>query len=213
MSTSHHQQDPEVQLRDLRAFAASRGWEVIRCYVDHGYSGTTSYRPALNELMADAQRKKFDVVMCWRFDRMARNTAHLLRTLEIFRSLSIQFISYQENIDTTTPIGQAMFTIVALSADDNGMAETGANVLRNQIPLKGCDGIAIEPIAIGASTSTVCHQGEGLLASVPRGYHCARRHHFFLVLCSSRADRTNGSENRLKRVISTPAIDRRLTAG
>src|SRR5258708_7911998 len=66
--------------------------------------------------MADARKRKFDAILVWRFDRFARSTKHLLLALEEFRSLGIQFISYQENIDTTSPLGQALFTIVAAVA-------------------------------------------------------------------------------------------------
>ena len=109
-------QDPECQLRDLRAFAQARGFTVQQEFVDVGISGAKDSRPALNALMEGARKRKFDAVLVARFDRFARSTAHLLRALEEFRSLGIQFISYAENIDTTTPLGQALFTIVAAVA-------------------------------------------------------------------------------------------------
>jgi DNA invertase Pin-like site-specific DNA recombinase len=109
-------QDCTMQLRDLRAFCLARGWEVFREYVDAGESGAKDSRPELNELMSDARKRRFAAVVVWRFDRFARNTAHLLRALEEFRALAIQFVSFQENIDTTTPLGQAIFTIVGAVA-------------------------------------------------------------------------------------------------
>jgi DNA invertase Pin-like site-specific DNA recombinase len=89
---------------------------VFREYVDVGESGAKDSRPQLNELMAAARKRHFDAVVVWRFDRFARSTKHLLLALEEFRSLKIQFVSYQESIDTTSPLGQALFTIVSAVA-------------------------------------------------------------------------------------------------
>jgi len=109
-------QSCELQLRDLRAYCAARGFSAIREYIDIGESGAKDSRPQLNELMAAARKRQFDTVIVWRFDRFARSTKHLLLALEEFRSLGIQFMSYQENIDTSSPLGQALFTIVAAVA-------------------------------------------------------------------------------------------------
>jgi DNA invertase Pin-like site-specific DNA recombinase len=109
-------QSCDLQLRDLRAYCAARGFSLEREYVDVGESGAKDSRPQLNELMATARKRQLDAVLVWRFDRFARSTKHLLLALEEFRSLGIQFISYQENIDTSTPLGQALFTIVAAVA-------------------------------------------------------------------------------------------------
>lgn len=116
ISTVHHNQDPEMQLRELRAYSAARGWIVAQEFVDRGISGSVESRPELNRLMESARKRKFDVVAVWRFDRFARSTKHLLLALEEFRTLGIQFLSYSENIDTSSPMGQAMFTIVAAVA-------------------------------------------------------------------------------------------------
>jgi DNA invertase Pin-like site-specific DNA recombinase len=109
-------QSCEMQMRDLRVYCAARGFTIIREYIDIGQSGAKDSRPQLNELMADARKRKFDSILVWRFDRFARSTKHLLLALEEFRSLGIQFISYQENIDTSSPLGQALFTIVSAVA-------------------------------------------------------------------------------------------------
>src|SRR5580692_7796874 len=109
-------QSCEMQMRDLRAYCAARGFTIIREYIDIGQSGAKDSRPQLNELMADARKRKFDSILVWRFDRFARSTKHLLLSLEEFRSLGIQFVSYQENIDTSSPLGQALFTIVSAVA-------------------------------------------------------------------------------------------------
>lgn len=109
-------QSCDLQLRDLRSYCAARGFALLREYVDVGESGAKDSRPQLNELMAAARKRQLDAVIVWRFDRFARSTKHLLLALEEFRSLGIQFISYQENIDTSSPLGQALFTIVAAVA-------------------------------------------------------------------------------------------------
>ena len=109
-------QSCEMQLRDLRTYCAARGFDLVREYVDVGQSGAKDSRPELNILMGDARKRQFDAIVVWRFDRFARSTKHLLLSLEEFRSLGIQFISYQENIDTSSPLGQALFTIVSAVA-------------------------------------------------------------------------------------------------
>jgi DNA invertase Pin-like site-specific DNA recombinase len=109
-------QSCDLQLRDLRAYCAARQFSVLREYVDSGESGAKDSRPQLNELMAAARKRQLDAILVWRFDRFARSTKHLLLALEEFRSLGIQFFSYQENIDTSSPLGQALFTIVAAVA-------------------------------------------------------------------------------------------------
>ena len=109
-------QSCDLQLRDLRSYCTARGFSLLREYVDVGESGAKDSRPQLNELMAAARKRQLDAVMVWRFDRFARSTKHLLLALEEFRSLGIMFISYQENIDTSSPLGQALFTIVSAVA-------------------------------------------------------------------------------------------------
>jgi len=109
-------QSCDMQLRDLRTYCTARGLEVAREYVDIGQSGAKDSRPELNALMADARKRKIDLIIVWRFDRFARSTKHLLLSLEEFRSLGVQFISYNENIDTSSPLGQALFTIISAVA-------------------------------------------------------------------------------------------------
>ena len=109
-------QSCELQVRDLRAYCAARGFDLVREYVDVGQSGAKDSRPELNILMDDARKRQFDAIVVWRFDRFARSTKRLLSALEEFRSLGIQFISYQENIDTSSALGQALFTIVSAVA-------------------------------------------------------------------------------------------------
>jgi len=109
-------QSTDSQLLDLRRYVSERGWNIFREYVDEGISGTKDSRPALNELMNDAKKRKFDVVLVWRFDRFARSTKHLILALEEFKNLGVDFVSYQENIDTSSPLGSAIFTIISAVA-------------------------------------------------------------------------------------------------
>jgi len=109
-------QSVDSQLLDLTRYVADRRWQIFNRYCDNGISGTKDNRPALNELMADARKRRFDVVLVWRFDRFARSTKHLILALEEFRNLGIDFVSYQENIDTSSPLGSAIFTIIGAVA-------------------------------------------------------------------------------------------------
>jgi DNA invertase Pin-like site-specific DNA recombinase len=110
-------QDPEVQLRELREYIAHRGWRLTEAYTDAGVSGAKDSRPELNRLMIDAGRRRFDVVIVWRFDRFARSVSHLLRALEQFQALGIDFVSLSENVDTSTPTGKMVFTILGAVAE------------------------------------------------------------------------------------------------
>jgi len=106
-------QSTDSQLLDLRRYVSERQWNIYQEYCDNGISGTKDSRPALNELMDAARKRKFDMVLVWRFDRFARSTKHLILAMEEFRNLGIDFISYQENIDTSSPLGSAIFTIIS----------------------------------------------------------------------------------------------------
>ncbi len=116
MRVSTRDQSCEMQLNDLERYSKERRFKVFRVYKDNGVSGTKESRPALSELMNDAKKRKFDVVLVWRFDRFARSTKHLISALYEFRNLGIDFISYQENIDTSSPLGEAVFTIISAMA-------------------------------------------------------------------------------------------------
>jgi DNA invertase Pin-like site-specific DNA recombinase len=110
-------QSCELQLRDLRTYCEARGFIIFREYIDQGVSGSKNSRPELDKLMGDARKRKIEAVICWRFDRFARSCKHLLLALEEFRELGVGFVSYMENIDTTSALGRAIFTIVAAVAE------------------------------------------------------------------------------------------------
>jgi DNA invertase Pin-like site-specific DNA recombinase len=104
-----------LQLFDLRRYAGQRFARHYE-YVDEGFSGTQRRRPRLDDLMKAARRRLFDVVLVWKFDRFARSLKHLIDSLEEFRALGIDFVSYTEGIDTTTPSGQLLFNVVGAVA-------------------------------------------------------------------------------------------------
>ena len=116
VSTVNHQ-DPENQLLDLRKYAEARHLVIFKEYVDQA-SGASETRPSLDQLMKDARRRKFDTVLVWKFDRFARSVAHLLKALEEFNHLGIRFISVQDQVDTKSPMGKAMFTIIGILGHD-----------------------------------------------------------------------------------------------
>lgn len=120
-------QTPETQLIDLRRYCAERGWSIVEEFVDHGVSGTKEKRPALDRLMDAVQKRKLDTVLVWRFDRFARSVKHLVLTLEELRALGVAFVSFQENVDTGSPLGQAIFTIIA------AMAELERNIIVERV--------------------------------------------------------------------------------
>ena len=117
VSTANSGQDPRVQTRELREYCERRGWKITGEYVDAGISGAREKRPQLDRLMADAHRRRFDAVVVWRFDRFARSVSHLLRALETFRALGIEFVSLSEQVDTSTPTGKLVFTVLGAGAE------------------------------------------------------------------------------------------------
>jgi DNA invertase Pin-like site-specific DNA recombinase len=110
-------QDSSMQTRELYEYCERRGWKLMGEYVDEGISGVKESRPELNKLMAEAHRRRFDVVVVWRFDRFARSVSHLLRALELFKALGIEFVSLSEQVDTSTPTGKMVFTVLGAVAE------------------------------------------------------------------------------------------------
>lgn len=117
VSTTNHGQDVTMQTRELREYCECRGWTVAGEFIDAGISGAKDKRPELDRLMADAHRRKFDVVAVWKFDRFARSVAHLLRALDTFRVLGVEFVSLSESLDTATPAGRMVFTVLGAVAE------------------------------------------------------------------------------------------------
>jgi len=117
VSTTNHGQDVSMQTRELRDYCERRGWTVAGEYVDAGVSGAKDHRPELDRLMADAHKRQFDVVAVWKFDRFARSVSHLLRALDTFRVLGIEFVSLSESLDTATPAGRMVFTVLGAVAE------------------------------------------------------------------------------------------------
>ncbi len=110
-------QKPDLQFDGLRAYAARAGLDIVQDYCDVGVSGRREGRPQLNALMTAARNREIDCVLVWKFDRFARSTRHLLAALEEFNHLGVRFVSVQDQIDTDSPMGRAMFTIIGAMAE------------------------------------------------------------------------------------------------
>lgn len=117
VSTTDKGQDPELQLKDLRAYANARGWKVFSEYVDKGESGAKDRRPQLDRLLEDARKRRIDGILVWKLDRFGRSLKSLVTTLEELRGLGVQFVSYTENLDFSTPAGRAMANLIGVFAE------------------------------------------------------------------------------------------------
>ena len=106
------QQKPDLQHDDLHAYAARTGLEIVAAYSDVAMSGRKEWRPQLQALMRAAWSHAFDCVLVWKFDRFARSISHLLHALDAFHHLRIRFMSVQDQVDTDSPMGKAMFTVI-----------------------------------------------------------------------------------------------------
>ncbi len=109
-------QEPENQLAELRQYVTARGWTAVE-YVDHGISGAKERRPALDALLRDPRRRRFDVLVCWRLDRLGRSLKHLVTLLDELQALGVAFVSLGEGIDCTTPAGRLQLHILAALAE------------------------------------------------------------------------------------------------
>jgi DNA invertase Pin-like site-specific DNA recombinase len=109
-------QHVENQLQELRRYAEARGWSAIE-YVDRGVSGAKDRRPALDEMLAAAKRRKFDVLVVWRLDRLGRNLRHLILMLDEVNALGVAFVSLAEGIDATTPAGRLQLHVLGAIAE------------------------------------------------------------------------------------------------
>jgi DNA invertase Pin-like site-specific DNA recombinase len=106
-----------MQLAELREYTSRRGWAVFSEYVDLGISGSKESRPELNRLMADAHRRNFDVVLCWKVDRFGRSLKHLVNALADLDAYGVAFVSVRDNLDLSTPSGRLMFQIIGAMAE------------------------------------------------------------------------------------------------
>src|SRR2546426_10258948 len=116
LRVSTSEQDVGAQRNDLRAYCKARGWDNVTEYSDTGISGTRERRPGLDRLLSDVKARRLDVVVVAAFDRFGRSVRHLVETLDLFRHLDVEFISLREQIDTGSPLAQAVFTSIAALA-------------------------------------------------------------------------------------------------
>ena len=116
MKVSSVDQHPETQLLDLRQMAAQRGYEIVQEFTDR-ISGAKARRPGLDQMMADARRGRFDIVLVWASDRIARSVKHYLEVLDELNRLNIEYVSFRENIDTGGPLGRAIVIIIGAIAE------------------------------------------------------------------------------------------------
>lgn len=110
-------QNPELQLAEIREYAARRGWTVVGEYVDLGVSGSKESRPELNRMMKDAHARQFDAVVCWKLDRLGRSLKHLVTTIEDLAAYGVSFVSLRDNLDLSTPSGRLMMHIIGAMAE------------------------------------------------------------------------------------------------
>lgn len=160
VSTLEKGQDPETQLVGLRDYALRRGFAVVGEYVDYA-SGHRDDRPHYRQLMEAARKRHLDVVLVWRYDRFARSTQALVQALQEFQRLRIDFISYQENIDTTTPQGEMIFTVMASLAQFESAlisARVKAGMARARAQGKRISRAPLAP-AVQQRIATLYHQG------------------------------------------------------
>jgi len=161
ISTNHHGQNPETQLFALREYAQARGLEVFHEYVDVGISGSKDSRPQLEQLMKHARRLKFSAIAVARFDRFSRSVRHLVMALDEFNALGVDFISLSESVDTSTPMGKMVFTVIA------SVAELERSLIKERV-LMGLDRARAQGTRLGRPRATVdaeeaqCLRAQGL---------------------------------------------------
>lgn len=129
VSTSHHGQNPEVQVAELRRYVQARGWEVSKEIIDHGFSGSTDKRPGLKQLMDLARSREIDCIVVVKLDRLFRSLKHLVTTLEELESLGVQFVAVKDSVDWTTPAGRFFVQVLG------SLAELEKGILRERTML------------------------------------------------------------------------------
>lgn len=158
-------QDPEVQLQPLRDYCRARGWEVFQEFTDVGFSGSKDSRPALDELVHAAGQRRFQTLLVWKFDRFARSTIHLLEALRFFQATGVNFVSLTEAIDTTTPVGEMVYTLIAAIAKferDLNRERTKAGLAKARAAGKhvGRPGLMVTDAEIAAKLQEARDRGE-----------------------------------------------------
>jgi len=163
----------ETQLLDLREMAKQRGYEIVHEYSDV-ISGTKSKRPGLDQLMSDARRNRFDIVLVAAFDRIARNVRHFLDVLDELNHLGIEFVSKRENVDTSGPLGRAMLTIVgAISELERSLIVERVRAGMRRAKLEGRR-IGRAPLDIDRAQVVADRLAGMSLTSVAKKYHVSR---------------------------------------
>ena len=114
---STDRQSTESQLSTLREYIKKREWNLFKEYIDEGFTGSNTKRPAFNEMMADAKKRRFDVLLVYKLDRLSRSLKDLIITLDDLKSTGIDFVSYDNSLDTTTPTGRLIFHVVGSVAE------------------------------------------------------------------------------------------------
>ena len=114
---STDRQKVDMQLHELRQFAARSGWNIYKEYIDQNYSGGNTKRPAFTAMMDAARKRKFDLLLVWKLDRLSRSLKDLIITLDDLGACGIDFVSYDNNLDTSTPTGKLVFQIVGAVAE------------------------------------------------------------------------------------------------
>ncbi len=124
---STDKQAADMQLSELRSYVKRSKWGIYKEFIDHGYSGSTTNRPAFAGMMAAAQKKEFDILLVWKLDRLSRSLKDLITTLDELRAFGINFISYDNQMDTSTPSGKLLFSLIG------AMAEFEREIIRERV--------------------------------------------------------------------------------
>jgi DNA invertase Pin-like site-specific DNA recombinase len=148
LRVSTSDQSVDLQRRELLEFCERRDWTIVGEFSDIAVSGAKDRRPELDKLMELAKKRKVDVICVWRFDRFARSVSHLLRALELFQSLGIDFVSYTEGIDTSTPVGRMTFVVLG------AVAELERSLIRERV-IAGQKAAKAKGIRFGRPRTTV----------------------------------------------------------
>jgi DNA invertase Pin-like site-specific DNA recombinase len=156
-----------MQLAELRPYVVSRGWTIVEEYTDMGVSGSKDSRPALNRLMADAHRRKFDAVLVWKIDRWGRSLKHLVTSLADLDAYGVAFVSLRDNLDLSTPSGRLMMQLLGAMAEFEraliqervkaGLAHARARGKRLGRPKVVADASKVAELrALGSSWASIC---------------------------------------------------------